>query len=302
LADKDLEPLAQLMRRGPVPVTQAVKIAIRIAEQLSDAHRSGRAQANLHPGNVFYRHVGNDLTVALLEPGDARNPTPAPYLAPEGTAGEIGSPADVYALGALLHHMIGGRVPRGDRPASLASTLQEIPPELDDLVQQMLARSPRARPASADEVRERLENLELDSTVMGEALASLREGGELDVHARPAHSVLEAPTVEVDLLSASSVGPSPEADPYGETFIRPPKELVSALRPGDVLLDADATEPPSGPIAPTPRIIARRNRAPEVVTEAGPLPTKPWVPRLIYWAAALVGGVLAAALYLLLRG
>jgi serine/threonine protein kinase len=97
-------------------------------------------------------------------------------MAPEQCAegGSIGSAADVWGLGATLHHAIAGEVPfprqKGDRddedPAvrfpqldgSAQPLPDHVPAELGELVGRMLARAPEQRPG-ADEVAAGLEPL-----------------------------------------------------------------------------------------------------------------------------------------------
>ncbi len=101
--------------------------------------------------------------------------TPA-YMAPEQLKREaVGPPADLFALGLVLYEMAAGRLPMpgvslGSALASgLASDLAtRVPPlpnvsrGLNTLIMQLLEAAPERRPATAAEVRDRLERLAQD--------------------------------------------------------------------------------------------------------------------------------------------
>jgi serine/threonine protein kinase len=92
------------------------------------------------------------------------------YMAPEqclpGRAGQVGPPADVFGLGATLHHALSGAPPfpreRGAREsrdpevrwpqlvAEPAPLPRRIPERLSSLVRRCLAREPGERPAAAE--------------------------------------------------------------------------------------------------------------------------------------------------------
>lgn len=95
--------------------------------------------------------------------------TPA-YMAPEQARGEsVGQPADVFALGAMLYHLLAGRPPYDARTGEeviaaaalgnvvpLRSREQRIPPELIAIVERAMARDAAARYPSAREFSEEL--------------------------------------------------------------------------------------------------------------------------------------------------
>ncbi len=177
------ETLWQRLRRGPLPLADAVRLGTKVGRVLEYAHGEGVMHRDLHPGNVF---LCDDGAVKILDFGLAHlfgrggvlsGGTPA-YLAPEQRRSEPGDErTDLFALGVLLHHAIAGAVPyRADRRR--IETLEPGPPPLlpeavapaplRRSVARMLEKDPARRPASASEV---LEELLAVSEVLEEPLA-----------------------------------------------------------------------------------------------------------------------------------
>jgi len=136
------ETLAERLKRGPVPLAQALEIAAQIAEALDAAHRNGIVHRDLKPGNVMLTTGGAGRSGAtsakLLDFGLAKlaargeraalvtdasaltqtAPVTArgtilgtlPYMAPEQLEGkEADARTDLWALGAILCEMVTGR-------------------------------------------------------------------------------------------------------------------------------------------------------------------------------------------------
>jgi len=105
-------------REGALPIERALRFALQIAEALESAHNLGLVHGGLRPENVVL--VGPEPTIWLARFGvdrliASRSGRPAEkaaarYQAPEQTAGETTERSDIYALGAILYEMIGGRL------------------------------------------------------------------------------------------------------------------------------------------------------------------------------------------------
>ncbi|MFT3767774.1 MAG: serine/threonine-protein kinase [Minicystis sp.] len=144
----------------------------RACEAVAYAHSRGVIHRDLKPENVMVGEFGQvlvmdwglgrrieaeeapaeDAAIAsdLVDPALTRHGevigTPA-YMAPEQARGEVhrhGPAADVYALGAILHHVIAGRPPRRGDPLPPAT-----PPELAAVCARALAPEPEQRHADA---------------------------------------------------------------------------------------------------------------------------------------------------------
>lgn len=127
--------LASRLRQGPVDPAEAARLAEGIARALACAHEAGILHCDLKPANVL---LDADLSPRLADFGQARlssEQSPALgtlfYMAPEQADLQATPDArwDVYALGALLHHLLVGQPPHrtADNEARLrrAATLEE---------------------------------------------------------------------------------------------------------------------------------------------------------------------------------
>ncbi len=120
----------------------------RVCDAVAYAHTRGVAHGDIKPDNIMLGAHGEvyvlDWGLASIvgspatggEPKDPGGPklagTPA-YMAPERlwtAPSELGCSADVYALGAVLYHLLVGEPPYGSRrPVSVIQRLAEGPPE-----------------------------------------------------------------------------------------------------------------------------------------------------------------------------
>ena len=129
----------------PLPPRDAARLTETIARAVGYFHARGVSHLDLKPSNILldgepgapWEAVSpkiSDFGIARLEgePGTtetgANGPKGTPsYMAPEQVAalpGTIGPAADVYALGALLYHLLTGRPPF--QGASSAETLDQV--------------------------------------------------------------------------------------------------------------------------------------------------------------------------------
>jgi tRNA A-37 threonylcarbamoyl transferase component Bud32 len=175
----DGEPLDALVARGPIPLARALPIMIQVARGIARAHDLEVIHRDLKPENIFLgrRADGSDL-VKLLDFGIARSAqdsrltgvgevfgTPQ-YLAPERiTSIDAGGSQDLYALGVIFFEMITATLPfeANDVPTFLLKHLKEpapkissrgvqVPPELENLIDSLMAKDPKQRPVDAHKV------------------------------------------------------------------------------------------------------------------------------------------------------
>jgi non-specific serine/threonine protein kinase len=154
------ETLAARLRRGPLPVPEALQIAREIAGGLAAAHARGITHRDLKPANVLLTRSNDvkivDFGIAKL-PGVEQTQTGAvlgsiAYMSPEQLRGEKVDPrADIWAFGVVLSEMLTGErftaysLQAGGPAPSPSSLRPEIPDEVDRIVMRALAARPADR-------------------------------------------------------------------------------------------------------------------------------------------------------------
>ena len=189
----DGESLYQLLRReGTLDVQRTVTILGQVVAGVEAAHDAGILHRDLKPANIFimqrlrktgsgathdgFVKVGDfglakiihaDQTGTTSESGpESRGIIGTPeYMSPEQmqTGAQLDARSDIYALGAIAYHMLGGRPPFiGDLPQLVAQKLLQSPPsllslrsdisqEVDKVILRALARDPAERPKDASD-------------------------------------------------------------------------------------------------------------------------------------------------------
>lgn len=125
-----------LRRRGPIPETEALDIALQVARALDYAWREHRLlHRDLKPANIMLDQRG---LARLMDFGISRSLTDAPgkvtraglivgtpnYMSPEAIQNQpdLDFRSDLYSLGATLYHVLTGQLPYAGR--NFADTLR----------------------------------------------------------------------------------------------------------------------------------------------------------------------------------
>lgn len=167
-----------LKQSGRLSVREAIDIVAPVAKGLACAHKQGIVHRDLKPANILLTAERTpkitDFGIAKLsQSGDLTQSGSVlgspPYMSPEQcSGGSVDSRTDIYALGITLYELLTGEKPFvGDtssvlarhiveQPAPLSEHLEEIPVELEDLILQMLAKSPDKRPSEMADIVEML--------------------------------------------------------------------------------------------------------------------------------------------------
>ena len=279
------EDLSERIKRGPIPVEEAIPIALQIAEALEAAHERGIIHRDLKPANIKLRPDG---TVKVLDFGLAKaweangsesdvslSPTltahataagvilgTAAYMAPEQARGKrVDRRADIWAFGVVLWEMLTGqRLFLGETVTDVIAAVvtrdpdwtllpAATPSSLRRMLERCLRRDPRSRQPDIATVR-----LEL---------AELSEGKEPDEPSIVVGAAAEASATNrkrplawlaVAFLTlvvggALGVGLSPRAS-------EPPVVEFEVPSPPDTRFYLDPERPGAATVSPDGRAIA----------------------------------------------
>lgn len=263
-----------LADRGRLPPAEAVALMIPMLSALGAAHAAGVVHRDLKPANVFLVQLHDGTRYPkLLDFGMARRGqvgasirqtsvggTPL-YIAPEQARGDaVGPQTDLYSFGCMAFELVAGRPPFTAsaldalleqhlllRPPSLREAVPDVPVELERLILSLLEKEPAQRPATALEVRTRLEAIHAALAVSSAPTRVQR--------ARPAQAAPAAPTaVQPALPSQPAARPQVGWIVGGAVLFT----LLGAIATAAVLRPAPVTAPPE----PSPSLEASRHDLP----------------------------------------
>jgi hypothetical protein len=188
----DGENLKELVERGgPLPVRRVLELGLEVGRALAFAHAQGLVHRDVKPQNVLLNGDGGakvtdfGIVRSLDAVGNTETGTvlgTSHYIAPEQARGDrVDAQTDIYSFGVVLYELLAGDVPYpGDNFLTVAmkhvnepvpSVLErrpDAPIRLASLIERCMAKDPRDRPASMQEVVGELETV----------LVGLDEGGE----------------------------------------------------------------------------------------------------------------------------
>ncbi len=290
------ETLGQRLKRlGSLSAADAARTARDISRALYAAHALGIIHRDLKPGNVFMHKAGNTREVVkLLDFGIAKFSSSettqfettagktlgtVSYMSPEQAGGRTcDARSDLYSLGILLHHMLDGGAPfKATEPmAVLLMHINQEPPPLKaqvptsmrDLLADLLAKAPDARPSHAGEVARRLDEIvqELAATERSRPAVTSPQPPMMvpAAQAQPRATPVAAPPALTDPTgprrerestlrpARHATSPRPQKAPTGRTLLLPAVTLLLALGIAAVLYRQHRVEQarPAPPLTP----------------------------------------------------
>ena len=172
------ETLQHRIEQGSLKITEAVDLALQVAQGLSEAHKRGIIHRDIKPANILVTRSG---VVKILDFGLAKlsgrtmltrsgsTLGTAAYMSPEQARGDVvDHRTDIWALGVVLYEMIAGQRPfRSDHEQALVYLIMNEEPEsllkicpeatgLAQIVSQALVKNPADRYQSMERFREDL--------------------------------------------------------------------------------------------------------------------------------------------------
>ena len=192
--------LRERLAGGPLPLGEALRLAVEIADAVDAAHAHHIVHRDLKPANVMLTGTGHpkvtdfglarrwlvageatpeattaaETVTQLTRPGTTVGTLA--YMSPEQLQGQpVDQRSDIFSFGTMLYEMATGAHPfkkeeglataaaiLSQEPAPLAQRVPGVPKRLVDLVSRMLVKVPARRIQSMREIREALKGILLE--------------------------------------------------------------------------------------------------------------------------------------------
>ena len=179
------ESLERMIARGPLPLDEALDIAVQTAQGLAKAHGRGIVHRDIKPANIL---ITTDGLVKIVDFGLAKlagakltrtgaTLGTAQYMSPEQARGEqVDARSDIFSLGAVLYEMLTGKhafpgeyeqatiyAILNEMPAPVTSLRSGVPMELERIIEKALAKKSSERYQHVDDLIVDLKNAARES-------------------------------------------------------------------------------------------------------------------------------------------
>lgn len=178
--------LKEKIASGPLEIDEVIRFARQMAKGLREAHQKAVIHRDIKSANIMISETNH---TKIMDFGLARlkNQTgvtkagstlgTAAYMSPEQTQGaDVDHRTDIWSLGVVLYEIVTGQTPfkgeyeqaviysiLNEEPEPLSSLRAGIPPELERIINKMLAKSPAERYQTASHLLEDVKALKEDS-------------------------------------------------------------------------------------------------------------------------------------------
>jgi serine/threonine-protein kinase len=246
-------------KTGRIPWEDVLTWSIDICLALKHAHDLGVIHRDLKPANLLIGPQGvlklTDFGIAKLFGAEEATVVgsvvgTADFMAPEQAAGKpVSARSDLYALGSVMYSLLAGRAPfAGGNVTQVIARLQtatpppldlicpEAPPELVELIDELLAKDPEQRPPTA--------------LAVGNRLRSMREGFRRRSTGGQAQGTETGAIPRADSKLSQSALRSSEPGEPAETLLSQPAQAgihsaVTASPQGGAITPSTPLPPPS---------------------------------------------------------
>jgi len=170
-----------ISQRAPLPVEEAINIAVMICDGLHHAHEKGIIHKDIKPHNILITNTGivKVADFGIAQAIDKKTITfgrnlvgSVHYISPEQARGEpVSRATDIYSTGCVLYEMLTAKTPFDaespitvalkhiyDEPELPRTFNPDIPSALEEIILKTMEKKPEDRFATAEEFRNSLLN------------------------------------------------------------------------------------------------------------------------------------------------
>jgi eukaryotic-like serine/threonine-protein kinase len=173
------ESLREKIKREPLKATEAIHVAIQVAQGMAKAHEKGIVHRDIKPANI---RITTDQVAKIVDFGLAKlagqvkltregtTVGTVAYMSPEQARGDaVDERTDIWSLGVVLYELLSGKLPfKGDyeqslihsilktEPESISKFRKDLPAGLANIIAKTLVKNPAGRYQTMDELIEDL--------------------------------------------------------------------------------------------------------------------------------------------------
>ncbi len=235
-----------LYKEGFFQLDRAMGIVLQVARALQYAHSQGIVHRDIKPSNIMIDKSGRvkvtDFGLALQERTTRLTVegsivgTPE-YMSPEQAAGQVATArSDIYSLGVVFYELLTGKVPfEAESPLMVLNRIQtsepewprsinpDIPVEAEKAIQNMMAKKPRNRYASCQELIQDLRRLKTGQPISTQA----RRKKGLRLLAAGAGLLIVGIVIALKMTNGNGPSPPPPPNEWEEALAQVDQDVAA---------------------------------------------------------------------------